>query len=66
MLIGYGGFGRTMSPFFSPDMLTWVKAYNGIIAVPGIRGGAEFGDEWHRMGVKENRQKVYEDFIEAA
>lgn len=47
-------------------MLTWAKAYKGIIAVPGIRGGAEFGEEWHLAGIKEKRPQVYEDFIEAA
>lgn len=64
--IGYGGFSHTINPFFSPGMLTWIKAYHGIIAVPGIRGGAEFGEEWHLAGIRENRVKVFEDFIAAA
>ncbi|KAG9038600.1 hypothetical protein FRB95_000822 [Tulasnella sp. JGI-2019a] len=62
---GYGGFSITMGPFFSPGMLTFIKAYGGVLAVPGIRGGAEFGEDWHLAGVKEKRVKVYEDFIAA-
>lgn len=54
-----------MGPFFSPSMLTFIKAYGGVLAVPGIRGGAEFGEDWHLAGVREKRIKVYEDFIAA-
>jgi len=62
---GYGGFSVTIGPFFSPAMLTFIKAYGGVLAVPGIRGGAEFGEEWHLAGIRENRIKVYDDFIAA-
>lgn len=47
-------------------MLTFVKCYRGVLAVPGIRGGAEKGEAWHLAGIRENRPKVYEDFIAAA
>ncbi|KAG8895004.1 hypothetical protein FRB99_000820, partial [Tulasnella sp. 403] len=60
---GYGGFSYTITPFFSPSMLTFIKAYRGILAVPGIRGGAEFGEEWHLAGIREKRVQVYDDFI---
>ena len=47
-------------------MLTWIKAYRGIIAVPGIRGGSEFGKQWHLDGIREKRVNVFDDFIAAA
>lgn len=65
LLVGYGGFSIAQTPFFSPSMLTFIKAYGGVIAVPGIRGGSEFGEDWHLAGVREKRVKVYEDFIAA-
>ncbi|KIO19472.1 hypothetical protein M407DRAFT_222802 [Tulasnella calospora MUT 4182] len=60
---GYGGFSDTVRPFFSVSFLTFVKAFKGLLAVPGIRGGAEKGEQWHLDGVRENRVKVYDDFI---
>jgi len=60
---GYGGFSHSMTPFFSPALLTFIKAYRGILAVPNIRGGAEFGESWHLQGVKEHRPQVFDDFI---
>ncbi|KAG8965200.1 hypothetical protein FRC05_003343 [Tulasnella sp. 425] len=62
---GYGGFSYTMRPFFSVSFLTFVKAFKGVLAVPGIRGGAEKGEQWHLDGIRENRVKVYDDFIYA-
>jgi len=62
---GYGGFSHTINPFFSPAMLTFIRAYRGVLAVPGIRGGAEFGEDWHLEGVREKRVNVYDDFIAA-
>ncbi|KIO29452.1 hypothetical protein M407DRAFT_70380 [Tulasnella calospora MUT 4182] len=62
---GYGGFSYTMRPFFSVSFLTFVKAFKGVLAVPGIRGGAEKGEQWHLDGIRENRVQVYDDFIYA-
>ncbi|KAG8875819.1 hypothetical protein FRB98_007565 [Tulasnella sp. 332] len=62
---GYGGFSISQTPFFSPSMLTFIKGYGGVLALPGIRGGGEFGEDWHLAGVREKRVKVYEDFIAA-
>lgn len=55
MRIGYGGFTISISPFFSPSMLTFLRAYGAILAVPNIRGGGEFGEEWHLAGTKERK-----------
>ncbi|KAG8952602.1 hypothetical protein FRC04_003963 [Tulasnella sp. 424] len=62
---GYGGFSNTMRPFFSVSFLTFVKVFKGVLAVPGIRGGAEKGEEWHLDGIREKRVKAYDDFIYA-
>jgi prolyl oligopeptidase len=54
-LAGYGGFAIPAGPFFSPVILTFMKTYNAILAVPGIRGGGEFGGEWHKAGRRETK-----------
>ncbi|QRV87176.1 carbohydrate esterase family 10 protein [Ceratobasidium sp. AG-Ba] len=62
---GYGGFSISISPFFSASMLTFLKAYGGILAVPNIRGGAEYGETWHLAGTRERKPNVFDDFISA-
>ncbi|EIM85490.1 prolyl oligopeptidase [Stereum hirsutum FP-91666 SS1] len=62
---GYGGFTISISPFFSPSMLTFLRAYGAILAVPNIRGGGEFGEEWHLAGTKERKGNCFDDFIAA-
>ncbi|THH13332.1 hypothetical protein EW146_g6877 [Bondarzewia mesenterica] len=62
---GYGGFTISISPFFSPSMLTFLRAYGAILAVPNIRGGGEFGEEWHLAGTKERKANCFDDFIAA-
>ena len=64
-LYGYGGFNAGLTPYFSLSRLTWLEA-GGIIALPGIRGGNEYGEDWHRGGMLENKQNVFDDFINAA
>jgi prolyl oligopeptidase len=65
ILYGYGGFGVSMSPWFSTSRIVWLEM-GGIYAIPCIRGGNEYGEEWHLAGIKENRPVVFGDFISAA
>jgi prolyl oligopeptidase len=61
ILYGYGGFNIPMVPAYSPRILAWVEA-GGAYAVANLRGGSEEGEEWHRAGMMENKQNVYDDF----
>jgi len=65
VLYGYGGFGVGLNPAFSASALAWVEA-GGIWAVANIRGGDEEGEEWHRQGMRGEKQNVFDDFIYAA
>ncbi|KAI0052627.1 prolyl oligopeptidase [Auriscalpium vulgare] len=62
---GYGGFSIAISPFFSASILTFLHAYKAILAVPNIRGGSEFGEEWHLAGTRERKVNCFDDFIAA-
>lgn len=64
VLYGYGGFGVSMSPAYSPSILAWVQA-GGVYAVACLRGGAEEGEWWHRQGMLDHKQNVFDDFIAA-
>jgi prolyl oligopeptidase len=64
-LYGYGGFNIAQSPHFKIDHLSWLDL-GGQLAVACIRGGGEFGRDWHQAGVKENRPNVFADFIAVA
>jgi prolyl oligopeptidase len=64
-LYGYGGFDITMTPYFSVTGLVWMEM-GGVFAMPNIRGGGEYGKEWHDAGKKLKRQNVFDDFIAAA
>lgn len=64
-LTGYGGFGRSNNPVFAQSYVTWVEQ-EGVIAIPHLRGGGEYGQKWHRAGNRENKQNVFDDFIAAA
>jgi prolyl oligopeptidase len=64
-LTGYGGFNISILPGFGVTNLVWLEM-GGILAVPNLRGGAEFGEEWHGAGMLERKQNVFDDFIGAA
>ena len=64
-LYGYGGFNAGLTPYFSLSRLSWLEL-GGIIALPGIRGGNEYGEDWHKGGMLGNKQNVFDDFISAA
>jgi prolyl oligopeptidase len=65
LLYGYGGFDIPMKPDFSPANLVWMER-GGIYAVACLRGGGEYGREWHESGTKERKQNVFDDCIAAA
>jgi prolyl oligopeptidase len=65
ILNGYGGFGVSLTPRYTPSLLAWVEA-GGIYAVAGVRGGGEEGESWHRAGIRENKQNAFDDFLAAA
>ena len=66
ILTGYGGFAISLlTPAFAPAALAWVAA-GGVYAIAGLRGGAEEGEAWHRAGMREHKQRVFDDFRAAA
>lgn len=65
VLYGYGGFGISLTPGYSPSILAWVEA-GGVYAIAGLRGGSEEGEDWHRAGMLDRRQNVFDDFHAAA
>ncbi len=65
ILYGYGGFGVPMTPGYSAGVLAWVEA-GGVYAIANLRGGSEEGEEWHRAGMRDRKQNVFDDFYAAA
>jgi len=65
MLYGYGGFNISITPSFRPDVIAWLEQ-GGIWATASMRGGSEYGEAWHKEGMFERKQNVFDDFIAAA
>ena len=64
LLYGYGGFLSNETPVFRTDAVIFAE-HGGVFALPNLRGGGEFGEKWHRAGMLENKQNVFDDFIAA-
>ena len=64
-LYAYGGFSISIPPAYRPDLPAWLEM-GGVYAQPSLRGGAEYGEAWHRAGMFEKKQNVFDDFIAAA
>ncbi len=64
MLYGYGGFNIALTPSYSTWIFPWIEAGH-VLAIANLRGGSEYGEEWHRAGMLANKQNVFDDFIAA-
>src|SRR5262249_56097995 len=65
ILYGYGGFNVSLTPNFNTSAAWWVEQ-GGIYAVANLRGGGEFGEAWHKAGMLDKKQNVFDDFVAAA
>jgi prolyl oligopeptidase len=65
LMTGYGGFNVNITPEFQPELAEWM-ARGGWVAVPNLRGGGEYGEQWHEAGMFEKKQNVFDDWFAAA
>lgn len=65
ILYGYGGFNIQLTPYFSVSRIVWLEQ-GGIVTIANLRGGGEYGEEWHKAGTLMNKKNVFYDFIAAA
>ncbi|MEV8374088.1 prolyl oligopeptidase family serine peptidase [Kribbella sp. NPDC056861] len=65
ILYGYGGFGQSLTPTYSAFTLAWVEA-GGVFVTANLRGGGEHGDDWHKAGMLDQKQNVFDDYLAAA
>ena len=65
VLYGYGGYGISETPYFSPSRRVWIEQ-GGVYAIASLRGGGEFGEEWHKAGMLTHKQNVFDDFFACA
>jgi prolyl oligopeptidase len=65
LLTGYGGFNVSLTPSFAPSDFLWLDT-GGVLAMANLRGGGEYGDAWHRAGMREQKQRVFDDFVAGA
>jgi prolyl oligopeptidase len=65
LLYGYGGFNISLTPAYNPATRIWLER-GGVLAVANLRGGGEYGEEWHEAGMLSRKQNVFDDFIAAA
>ena len=65
LLYGYGGFNVTLTPAFAGSRATWLEQ-GGVYAIPNLRGGGEYGEDWHKGGMLDSKQNTFDDMIGAA
>lgn len=65
LLTGYGGFDVNRTPAYAPVQIVWAER-GGILALPNLRGGGEYGEQWHKAGMLDKKQNVFDDFLAAA
>lgn len=65
LMTAYGGFDVSETPAFRDDAVVWAE-HGGVFAMPALRGGGEFGEDWHHAGMLEKKQNVFDDFFAAA